>query len=69
MKHIDIEREANEYFSHNPAEKVVAFAMLDSIQLEQANNGEEIQGEVTILEVTVNDNVKEIIANEYRSKK
>jgi len=65
MRYIEIEKEAGEYFSHNPKEKVIGFAMLDAEQIKQANNGDEIEGEIMILDVVVNPDVEEVIHNEY----
>jgi hypothetical protein len=68
MTHINIEREAEEYFSHNPNEKVIGFAMLDAVQIEQANEGEEISGEVIMLWVEVNPDVEKVVHREYTKK-
>ena len=59
MKHINITKEADEYFSHNPNEKVVGFALLNEEQLEQAKNGDEITDLIDVLEVIVNEDVEE----------
>ena len=37
-----LEKEAREYFSHNPQEKSVAFVMLDSYQIKLIENDESI---------------------------
>ena len=62
---INTERESNDYFSHNPNENVVGFALLTAEQLQQAKNGEEITDNVDVLEVVVNDEVKYNLKKEY----
>ena len=57
MKHINITKEADEYFSHNPNEKVVGFALLNEEQLEQAKNGDEVTDQIDVLEVVVNEDM------------
>jgi len=68
MTHIIIEKEAGEYFSHNPNEKVVGFALLNSEQLVQARNGDEVTGEIDVIEVVVNEDVDNILKREHGSR-
>jgi len=65
MTHINIRKEAEEYFSHNPSEKVVGFAMLDAVQISQANDGDEITGDIMMIHVEVNPDVKFVVHREY----
>ena len=65
---INTTREAEEYFSHNPYEKVIGFAMLDAVQICQANDGDELTGDVMVLEVVVNPDVKLVVHREYTKK-
>tara|TARA_R100001530_G_scaffold38802_3_gene30034 strand:- start:1335 stop:1544 length:210 start_codon:yes stop_codon:yes gene_type:complete len=65
MTHISIDKEAGEYFSHNPNEKVVGFALLTAEQLTQAKNQDEVTGEIDVLEVVVNEDVDGILKKEY----
>jgi len=64
-RHIDTEKEAQEYFDHNPSQDVVGFAMLDEEQLKQVEQGDQIEGEVTILEVSVNRDVERNLKKRY----
>ena len=64
-KAIYTDKEALEYFGHNPRENVVGFALLNAEQLEQARDGEEIQGDVDVLEVVVNEYVQSNLKKEY----
>ena len=68
MTHISIDKEAGEYFSHNPNEKVVGFALLNSDQLVQARNGDEVTGEIDVIEVVVNEDVDNILKREHGSR-
>jgi|TARA_R110002051_G_scaffold19567_2_gene54386 hypothetical protein len=68
MTHISIQKEAEEYFSHNPSEKVVGFAMLDAVQISQANEGDEITGDIMVIHVEVNPDVKLVVHQEYTRK-
>jgi hypothetical protein len=65
MTHIDIRKEADEYFSHNPSEKVLGFALLDAVQISQANEGDEVTGDIMIVHVEVNPDVKLVVHREY----
>ncbi len=65
MTHINITKEADEYFSHNPNEKVVGFALLTAEQLTQAKNGDEVAGEIDVLDVVVNEDVDEVLRRQY----
>ena len=68
MTHINIQKEAEEYFSHNPSEKVVGFAMLDAVQISQANEGDEITGDIMVIHVEVNPDIKFVVHREYKRK-
>ena len=65
MTHINTVKEADEYFSHNPNEKVVGFALLNAEQLIQAKNGDEVTGEIDVLEIVVNEDVDGILMKEH----
>ena len=65
MTHINTVKEADEYFSHNPNEKVVGFALLNAEQLIQAKNGDEVTGEIDVLEIVVNESVENILKKEH----
>lgn len=63
------EKEAQEYFDHNPNAHAVGFAMLEQEQVQQAENGDEIQGNVDVIEVVVNPDIEQVIKREYQSNK
>jgi|TARA_R110002051_G_scaffold88750_2_gene156462 hypothetical protein len=62
---INTTKEAEEYFSHNPSEKVVGFALLNAEQLVQAKNADEVSGEIDVLEVKVNEDITIIMKKEH----
>ena len=68
MTHINIQKEAEEYFSHNPSEKVVGFALLNAEQLTQAKNADEVTGEIDVLEVKVNEAITTIMKMEHMGR-
>mgnify|MGYP003666464845 CR=1 FL=1 len=68
MPSIDIEREAKEYFDHNPDENIVGFALLTGEQVLAAQSYDEIPNDVTVLEVVLNDDIRENVRNKYMSK-
>ncbi len=65
MKYIDIEKEANEYFEHQPNEQVFGIVLVNAEQLDQANKGLDITEQVDVLEVVVNENVQQVVYQKY----
>tara|TARA_R110000824_G_scaffold10990_1_gene47939 strand:+ start:709 stop:918 length:210 start_codon:yes stop_codon:yes gene_type:complete len=66
---INTHEESREYFSENPKAKVVGFALLTAEQMKEHRANQEITvGEIDILEVVINPDVKDIIAAEYNDK-
>ena len=64
---INTDKESRDYFSHNPKAKVVGFALLTAEQMNEHMMNQEITiGELDVLEVVVNPDVKDVIAAEYK---
>ena len=56
-EYISLEKEAEEFFSHNPKEKEVAFVMLDSDKLKAIKNDDSIYiDESDIFKTVKNEN-------------
>ena len=68
MANIDIEKEAEEYFNHNPMENVVGFALLTGEQVLAAQAFEDIPNDVTVLEIVLNEDIKDNVRNKYMGK-